>query len=51
MRTWSRLPVVGPEEWDLLEEGKLCLTTTGLLMEDAEFSSRLAERIGVHCGK
>ena len=36
VRTWSRLPVVGPEEWDLLEEGKLCLTTTGLLMEGAE---------------
>jgi hypothetical protein len=32
----SRLPVVGPEERDLLEEEKLCLTTTGLLMEGAE---------------
>ena len=33
---WRRLPLVGPEEWDLLEEGKVCLTRTDLLMEDAK---------------
>jgi hypothetical protein len=42
----SQLPLVGPEEWDPLEEEKVCLTTTGLLMEeDAEsFRGRLASR-------
>jgi hypothetical protein len=29
-------PVGRPEEWDLLEVGKVCLTITGLLMEAAE---------------
>jgi len=34
------LPLVGPEEGPNIGEGKLCLTTTGLLMEAAEEVSR-----------
>ena len=46
----SRLPLVGPEEWDLLEEGKMCLTTTGLLMEDAEATEEHAEECNEESG-
>jgi len=32
----SRLPLVGPEEWDLLEEGKMCRQQPAFCMEDAK---------------